>query len=261
MTIEYKVRNEDKDGTPTIPYVRTVKVDIVGLSGDGQCATLGTELDGFYYEINYTNTHLPTYDATIPENNSSKADAHNWRAAVDPENHKIPHFMNALGYQLLPVQRTGRAGITDIRWMIIGPPATGQIGVAGSIPNDGWDSGQGWNFNEGKIVALMGQEAKKKNRSITEGIVLTSDMFYPHEILGSNLPLWQRAGVKAVEMEVATLFVICELRDVESGAILAIDGNPLEQDEGNMVTYDPHTDIVEKAMRDGVNIALKVLIS
>ena len=112
-----------------------------------------------------------------------------------------------------------------------------------------------------KIVALMGQEAKKKNRSITEGIVLTSDMFYPHEILGSNLPLWQRAGVKAVEMEVATLFVICELRDVESGAILAIDGNPLEQDEGNMVTYDPHTDIVEKAMRDGVNIALKVLIS
>ena len=88
--------------------------------------------------------------------------------------------------------------------------------------------------------------ALKKDKEISTGILLTSDMFYPNEILGSNLQLWQKAGVKAVEMESATLFTICELRGVDAGAIVVIDGNPLDQDQGDMTSYNPHSDAVEK---------------
>ena len=86
-------------------------------------------------------------------------------------------------------------------------------------------------------------------------------MFYPHDLLGSDLPLWQKAGVKAVEMEVATLFVICGLHGVEAGAVVAIDGNPLEQDAGSMETYDPHQEKVKTAVSNSLLIALTALVS
>ena len=94
-----------------------------------------------------------------------------------------------------------------------------------------------------------------------EGLLLTSDMFYPHGVLGSDLPLWQKAGIKAVEMEVATLFVICGLHGVETGAVVAIDGNPLEQDDGSMETYDPHQEKVKTAVSNSLLIALTALVS
>lgn len=111
------------------------------------------------------------------------------------------------------------------------------------------------------LVMAMGNAAASIGVAAHQGIVLTSDMFYPHDILGSDLPLWQRAGVTAVEMEVATLFVVCGLHGVETAAVAAIDGNPLAQDEGSMETYDPHQDSVKKAVGDSLQIALKALIS
>jgi len=45
-------------------------------------------------------------------------------------------------------------------------------------------------------------------RTIHEGVALTNAVFYSNEIMGSNLGLWQKAGVKAVEMECAALFVM-----------------------------------------------------
>ena len=92
-----------------------------------------------------------------------------------------------------------------------------------------------------------------------EGLVLTSDMFYPHDALGSDLPLWQRAGVTAVEMEAATLFVVCSLHGVETAAVLAIDGNPLEQDGGSMETYDPGQESVKGAVTSSIKVALSAL--
>ena len=96
---------------------------------------------------------------------------------------------------------------------------------------------------------------------VHEGIILTSDLFYPHDVLGSDLPQWQTAGVTAVEMEAATLYVVCGLHGVERGAVLAIDGNPLEQDDGSMETYDPHQDSVKTATAQTIQIALEALIS
>ena len=92
-----------------------------------------------------------------------------------------------------------------------------------------------------------------------EGLVLTSDMFYPHDTLGSDLPLWQRAGVTAVEMEVATLFVVCSLHNVETAAVLAVDGNPLAQDGGSMDSYNPNQEAVSQAVIASISVALEAL--
>ena len=110
------------------------------------------------------------------------------------------------------------------------------------------------------LTSSMQDIASKKGKEISTGILLTSDMFYPNEILGSNLQLWQKAGVKAVEMESATLFTICELRGVDAGAIVVIDGNPLDQDQGDMTSYNPHSDVVGEAMDDAISIALSSLV-
>ncbi len=93
-------------------------------------------------------------------------------------------------------------------------------------------------------------------RQVYEGLGLTSDLFYPHDILGSDLVLWQKSGLLAVEMECSTLFVICSLHGVESGAVLAIDGNPLQQDEGSMETYNPRQESVIQATQTAIKIAL-----
>ena len=62
-------------------------------------------------------------------------------------------------------------------------------------------------------------------------------------------------------MEVATLLVICSLHGVETGAVVAIDGNPLATDDGSMETYDPHQDIVKTAVENSLAIALGALIT
>jgi len=93
-----------------------------------------------------------------------------------------------------------------------------------------------------------------------EGIVLTSAVFYPHQVLGSDLEMWQRAGVVAVEMECAALFVTASLHGAAAGAILAIDGNPLAQGDADMEGYDPHRDIVKEATERAVRAAFTALV-
>ncbi len=111
------------------------------------------------------------------------------------------------------------------------------------------------------MIIAMRAIAASQQIAVHEGLLLTSDLFYPHDVLGSDLPLWQRAGVTAVEMEVATLFVVCGLHGVETGAVVAIDGNPLAQDEGSMESYDPHQENVQKAVENTLLIALSALVS
>lgn len=111
------------------------------------------------------------------------------------------------------------------------------------------------------VIIAMRRAAASRGVDVHEGIVLTSDMFYPHDVLGSDLPLWHRAGVTAVEMEISALFTICSLHGVERGAVVAIDGNPLEQDEGSMETYNPRQDAVQRAVEHSLAIALGALVN
>ncbi|MFP3915779.1 MAG: nucleoside phosphorylase [Actinomycetota bacterium] len=92
-----------------------------------------------------------------------------------------------------------------------------------------------------------------------EGIVLTSAVFYPHDIVGSDLALWQRAGVVAVEMEAAALFVVASLHGVAAGAVFAIDGNPLAEEDAGMSGYDPDREVVHRAVDRALRAAFTAL--
>lgn len=94
------------------------------------------------------------------------------------------------------------------------------------------------------------------------GIVLTRDNFYA----GVDPPgtpdydLMSRANVIAVEMECAALFVLGSLRQVQTAAILAVDGNVLESAGETMESYDPGQESVKSAVDNEIDIALKALL-
>lgn len=92
------------------------------------------------------------------------------------------------------------------------------------------------------------------------GPVLTGDGFYK----GVPTPeapdyrAYSQAGVVAVEMECAALFIVASLRGVQSAAILAVDGNVLEEAE-SMESYEPHRQVVQKAVEAEIEVALRTL--
>lgn len=95
--------------------------------------------------------------------------------------------------------------------------------------------------------------------SAHHGIVLTSDVFYPSQVLGSNLELWQSANCIAVEMECAALFVAASLAGAQAAAVLTVDGNPLAKADESMEGYDPERAVVKDAINQMIDIALKAL--
>ena len=71
-------------------------------------------------------------------------------------------------------------------------------------------------------------------------LVLTRDAFYAGLDSG-HIPDYRTlasAGVRVVEMECAALFLVGQLRQVATGAVLAVDGNVFEHDE-QMDIFDP----------------------
>ncbi|WP_258566721.1 nucleoside phosphorylase [Leucobacter luti] len=110
-------------------------------------------------------------------------------------------------------------------------------------------------------IALRAAAAETGLKTHT-GIVLTGDMFYPSDVItGIDHAMWQRAGIVAVEMEAAALFVIAALHGIESGAVFAIDGNPLNAADEAMDGYDPYREIVTQAVDGALKCALDVLVS
>ncbi|WJH36631.1 nucleoside phosphorylase [Paenibacillus aurantius] len=90
---------------------------------------------------------------------------------------------------------------------------------------------------------------------VGKGVTLTMDAFFsgvvelPHET-------YRKAGVLAVEMEIAALYVVAMLRGVRAGAILALDGDSTAVDEG----YNPHRDVVTKAVEAEIAAALRAVV-
>ncbi|MXX46065.1 MAG: nucleoside phosphorylase [Acidimicrobiia bacterium] len=109
------------------------------------------------------------------------------------------------------------------------------------------------------IVAAL-RRAAQGDGNVHEGLALTNAVFYTNDIMGSNLRLWQKAGVKAVEMECAALFVMAGLAGRECGAILTVDGNPLVERDEEMTGYDPHREVVREAVGRMIGIALDALV-
>jgi uridine phosphorylase len=93
------------------------------------------------------------------------------------------------------------------------------------------------------------------------GVVLTSDLFYPHPVLGDDLALWARARCVAVEMELAALLVITGQHGVRAGGVFAIDGNPLAAQDADMSGYQPFREVVARAVAVTLDVALDALVA
>lgn len=135
--------------------------------------------------------------------------------------------------------------------------------VTGAVRNEGLTSQlvpDGYPAMSSPDVVTALRRAARDEENIHEGITLTNAVFYTHDILGSNLPLWQKAGVTSVEMECAALFVMAGLAGREAGAILAVDGNPLVERDEEMTGYNPHREVVRDAVGRMIGIALDALV-
>lgn len=132
--------------------------------------------------------------------------------------------------------------------------------VTGAVRDDGYTGGvvpiEFPAVADADVVAGLRASAPEAHL----GIVLTSDVFYPFEVLGSNLERWQRAGCVAVEMECAALFVVAALSGLRAGAILAVDGNPLATGDTAMAGYDPDRSEVRAAVDRMIVAALDALV-
>ncbi len=107
------------------------------------------------------------------------------------------------------------------------------------------------------ICALM-QSAKSLHIPVHKGIVLTQALFYP-SFLDSTVKLYAKAGVKAMENEVASLLVVASLHGVKAGAIIAADAPAFEL--VGVEGYTPDTQAVETAIDNQIRIALEAIIS
>ncbi|UFJ39492.1 nucleoside phosphorylase [Brevibacillus humidisoli] len=103
------------------------------------------------------------------------------------------------------------------------------------------------------VVEALYTSAREREGVVRKGITLTLDAFFRGVV---ELPhkTYQQAGVIAVEMETAALFVIASLRGVRAGSILAIDGYA---DVDLAQEYNPHTDEVAKAVAREIEITLE----
>lgn len=111
------------------------------------------------------------------------------------------------------------------------------------------------------VVTALRDRAASGDLEVHSGVVLTSDCFYPLPVLGVDHELWQRAGCVAVEMEMAALLVIAAQHGVPAGGILAIDGNPLAEQDADMSGYQPFRQVVDRAVDAALDVALRALVA
>jgi uridine phosphorylase len=87
---------------------------------------------------------------------------------------------------------------------------------------------------------------------VHRGIGVSLDAFYAG-VLDLGLDMYARSGAICVEMENATLFTIGLMRGVETGAIVAIDGDARSAAAGD---HDPYRDVVRAAIEREITAAL-----
>jgi uridine phosphorylase len=111
-----------------------------------------------------------------------------------------------------------------------------------------------------ELVLALRNVVRESGRRFHSGIVLTRDNFYrgvatPYQL---DYAVLSQAHVEAVEMECSALFLVGSLRQAQTAAILAVDGNVLVGGE-KMETYDPHQNAVAEAIAAEIEFALRAL--
>ena len=107
-----------------------------------------------------------------------------------------------------------------------------------------------------EVAATLFAEGQKLGISVHQGVVVTLDAFY-QGVLDLGLDTYARCGALAVEMECAAIFCVAQLRGVSAGAILAIDGEARRAAAGE---YNPHREVVRRAVELEIQVALNALV-
>lgn len=84
-------------------------------------------------------------------------------------------------------------------------------------------------------------------------MVLTSGLFYEGSSVPSSLQVNADAGAIAVEMEIASLFLVGSMRGMRCAAILTADGNVFKHGD-----YDPHGNVVDEGKKQMITVGLQV---
>ena len=110
---------------------------------------------------------------------------------------------------------------------------------------------------DGGVVRALEESSGNLQLQAHSGIVLTQALFYPG-LLESRVKLYQKAGVIAMENEVAGLLVVASLHGIKAGAILAADAPAFEL--VGVEGYQPDEEMVALAVEHEILIALEALI-
>lgn len=135
--------------------------------------------------------------------------------------------------------------------LIVSTAAVRAEGLTKQLVPDGFPA-----VADSDIVNALYETALESEGIVKKGITVTLDVFFsgvvevPHK-------QYKASGALAVEMEIAALYVIAALRGARAGAILALDGYA---DSDLAEEYDPHTDLVAKAVEREIDTALGAIL-
>lgn len=106
------------------------------------------------------------------------------------------------------------------------------------------------------VTEALYESALESEGIVKKGITVTLDVFFSGVV---DIPhrQYKAAGAVAVEMEIAALYIVATLRGARAGAILALDGYADSDLAGE---YDPHTDVVAKAIEREIDTALRAVV-
>ncbi|MCR2805702.1 nucleoside phosphorylase [Paenibacillus soyae] len=134
--------------------------------------------------------------------------------------------------------------------LIVSTAAVRADGLTKQLVPDGFPA-----VADSEIVEALYESARATEGIVKKGITVTLDVFFsgvvevPHK-------QYKQAGVLAVEMEIAALYVVAALRGARAGAIVALDGYA---DADLAAEYDPHTNVVAGAVEREINAALEAI--
>ncbi|SEO56607.1 nucleoside phosphorylase [Paenibacillus sp. OV219] len=135
--------------------------------------------------------------------------------------------------------------------LIVSTAAVRAEGLTRGLVPDGYPA-----VGDGDVVSALYASALEQGGIVKKGLTVSLDVFFagveevPHR-------KYKQAGVLAVEMEIAALYVVASLRGVRAGAIVALDGYA---DSDLAATYDPHTNVVADAVEREIQAALGAIV-
>ncbi|MBN8618607.1 MAG: nucleoside phosphorylase [Anaerolineae bacterium] len=105
-------------------------------------------------------------------------------------------------------------------------------------------------FSTPEVVLALQHAARQIAHPWHRGVVWTKALFYPGVIPPTDVYL--KAGIVAVEMELAALLIMASVRGLNAGGILVSDGNPAKEQK----EYNPHRTVVEDGVGKCIEVAL-----